>query len=46
MRTLLTNALGVVGGVAVAVGVALVFVPAGVIVAGVGALALAWRLQS
>lgn len=46
MRNAVTNLLGIVGAAAVSVGVGMLLLPAGVIVAGIGVIALAWRLQS
>jgi len=46
MRNAVTNLLGIIGAAAIAVGVGMLLLPAGVIVAGMGIIALAWRLQS
>jgi hypothetical protein len=46
LRIFLTNALGVVGGLLVAGGVALIYVPAGVMSAGAMLVAAAIRLQA
>ena len=46
MRNALTNMLGIIGIAAVAAGVGMLLLPAGVIVAGLGLVAMAWRLQS
>ncbi|NQX36259.1 hypothetical protein [Herbiconiux sp. VKM Ac-2851] len=44
MKAALTTALDVFGALAVAVGVALIYVPAGIVVLGAGCLFASWRL--
>ena len=45
MRDWASNVIGLIGVAVIAAGVGLIFIPAGVIVAGLGAVGLAWRLQ-
>lgn len=42
-RTMLTTLLDIAGAVAIVAGVALIYVPAALIVGGLAALAISWR---
>jgi hypothetical protein len=42
MREMLTTAMEICGGVLICVGIGLVFVPAGIVVAGVGLILTGW----